>query len=67
MVGTNCSPSHLRARQLPQATGGSVFGVARPPRNQNDRTAQLRISYHTIVVRFRRVVARAVASTVVWS
>ena len=40
------SPPDLRARQLPHATGGAVFGVARPPRTrQNDRTVQLRISY----------------------
>ena len=42
----------LHACQLPQATDEAVLRWASPPRprNQNDRTIQLRISYHTAVV-----------------
>ena len=43
-------PSHPRARQLSQATGGAVL-IGKPPPNQNDRTLQLRISCRATVVR----------------
>ena len=62
------SPSHLRARQLPQATDEAVqlgLGLASALRSQNDRMIKLRTSCHTIVVRFGSRLAHWIAARVV--
>ena len=58
------SPSHSRARQLPQATDEAVLGMASALRSQNDRMIKLRISCHTTVVRFGSRLAHWIAARV---